>query len=322
MQIKSAQGDYKVEFGPVVNTQGSPTIIDANVARLYPEMVNYRTLEIHADENSKSFDALTPVFRFLEKHDEPVVAVGGGVIQDIVCFCTSLHRRGRPWCYVPTTLLSMADSCIGAKCGINFNGVKNQLGVFHAPKAVYIDTRFLLTLSERITLSGQGEMLKMRFLGSGGELGPTEKNIRASLECKQKIIQLDEHESHERKALNYGHTFGHALEAMFEGTPHGIAIAWGMDIENWIAKCFGYWEREDFYLTRDEIIRAGFKIHVSRKPDTAELMRLISLDKKRTGDLITMWCNGKLIALPWKDFPPMIEEYWKTEGVNELLHWD
>lgn len=321
MQIKSAQGDYEVAFGPIVNTQGRPTIIDANVARLYPEMVNYRTMEIHADENSKSFDALTPVFRFLEKHDEPVVAVGGGVIQDIVCFCTALHRRGRLWYYVPTTLLSMADSCIGAKCGINFNGTKNQLGAFHAPKAVYVDVRFLKTLSDRMILSGQGEMLKMHFLGSTGYLEPTEQNIRASLELKQKIIEADEHEKHLRKELNYGHTFGHALEGMYD-VPHGIAVAWGMDIENWIAKCFGYWEREDFYNTRDEIVRAGFKIRTAKKPDTAELMRLIAMDKKRTGDLITMWCNGKLIALPWKDFPPMIDDYWKTEGVNELLHWD
>ncbi len=179
-----------------------------------------------------------------------VVAIGGGIIQDIVSFTTHVYYRGISWIFVPTTLLSMSDSCIGAKCCLNHEGFKNQLGVFWAAQRVLLTPEFLRTLGDPEVASGYGEILKLhltdsmasfrslgRVLAEGGLRNPSLLDLlHRSLWVKKGIIEIDEYEKDLRRILNYGHTFGHALEKLTEhAVPHGLAVAWGLDLINFLA---------------------------------------------------------------------------------------
>src|SRR5436190_20932865 len=157
--IKSGQGNYEVEFLEDVSglvcllkaAQKAVVIVDQNVAKLYPEQLStltgsLPTLAVPATEDEKTLEGVTRALTFLQKNDcnkqSVIIAIGGGIIQDIVAFAAHVYYRGLKWYFVPTTLLSMADSCIGAKSSINFNGFKNQLGSFHAPARVFICDQF------------------------------------------------------------------------------------------------------------------------------------------------------------------------------------
>jgi len=202
---------------------------------------------------------------FLQQHDcnkqSVVIAVGGGILQDIVAFAAHVYYRGLKWHFVPTTLLSMADSCIGAKSSINFNGFKNQLGSFHSPARVYIVDQFVRTLSDDEVRSGYGEIFKLFLIGSRDLFGRLKEAVAQdgfrnpslpefiyeSLRVKQAIIEVDEYETGPRRILNYGHTFGHALEGLTHyEVPHGLAVVWGLDLVNWLAHRAGLLSREDF----------------------------------------------------------------------------
>ena len=170
-------------------------------------------------------------------------------------FLASVTYRGVDWIFVPTTLLSQGDSCIGSKTSINFGEFKNQMGTFYPPKEIVIDTRFLNTIGERERRSGIGEMLHYFLLGGsdtystfkrlhGSALKGDEQALRdiivRSLEIKKSFIEKDEFENGTRKLLNYGHTFGHAIETMTAfSIPHGIAVAHGMNISNFVSHKLG-----------------------------------------------------------------------------------
>ena len=179
-----------------------------------------------------------------------IVAIGGGITQDVATLSAHLWYRGVPYVYVPTTLLAMADSCIGAKCAVNLGAFKNQLGTFASPQRVLVCERFIDTLADDDVRSGYGEIVKLAIVDSaaafaavradvtaGGFRGPAlSGHVRASLETKRRIIEPDEHERDLRRILNFGHTFGHALEAVTNNAvPHGIAVAWGIDVANFVA---------------------------------------------------------------------------------------
>jgi len=165
---------------------------------------------------------------------------------------------------VPTTLLSMCDSSIGAKCGINLGRFKNQLGVFQSPSRVLIALDFLATLSDRDVQSGYGEIIKLTLTGSREDFDALVAAVDAgglrnervaelvhrSLRVKQRVIEEDEYERDRRRILNYGHTFGHSLEGVTgHAIPHGTAVAWGVDLVNFLARERGLLDRE----TYDEI---------------------------------------------------------------------
>ena len=165
------------------------------------------------------------------------MAIGGGITQDVATLSAHLWYRGVPYVYVPTTLLAMADSCIGAKCAVNLGAFKNQLGTFAAPRRVLVCERFVDTLAEDDVRSGYGEIVKLAIVDSSASFAEGSRadvtaggfpaaelsaHVRASLETKRRIIELDEHERDLRRILNFGHTFGHALEAVTKNAvPHG-----------------------------------------------------------------------------------------------------
>lgn len=163
-----------------------------------------------------------------------VCAVGGGVAGDLAGFAAACYMRGVDFYNIPTTLLSQVDSSIGGKTAVNLGGVKNIVGAFWQPKAVLIDPDTLSTLPPRQRACGMAEAVKTALIGDGalfarleaGEV-PVEEVIAAALRVKKSVVEADEREGGARKCLNFGHTIGHAIEAV-TGLPHGECVALGM----------------------------------------------------------------------------------------------
>ena len=272
LPIHSGQGDYEVTFPPnvadlvtaMLAVPRAIVVIDQNVASTYaavlePLLSSRPSLLVSATEEEKTPLGVTRVWEFFQRSNATkqsnVLVIGGGIVQDICQFSAHNYYRGLRWHYAPSTLLGQADSCIGAKCGINLGAFKNQLGVFHSPAHVWICLPFLETLSDVELCSGYGEIVKLHLTRSGPEIfrelanavntdgwrnESLAKFIRQSLEVKRGVIEEDEYEGDIRRILNYGHTFGHALEAITQHCiPHGIAVAWGMDLINFLA-----WRRQ------------------------------------------------------------------------------
>ncbi|PUE60906.1 hypothetical protein B9Z45_06175 [Limnohabitans sp. 2KL-17] len=202
---------------------------------------------IHATESAKSLDQMEPIIVALRQlgatRKTHILALGGGVVQDIATFVASVYMRGLKWHYLPTTLLGMVDSCIGGKSSINVGPYKNLIGNFYPPDKIYIDLQFINTLSADQRAAGLLEAVKICFAHTGEAfdnyitLQPLTDSspdvfhqvIRLALATKRWFIEIDEHDHKERLLLNYGHTFGHAIEGACDFLiPHGIAVGMGM----------------------------------------------------------------------------------------------
>tara|TARA_B110000259_G_scaffold185490_1_gene234661 strand:- start:524 stop:1594 length:1071 start_codon:yes stop_codon:yes gene_type:complete len=297
LNIKSKiNGEYKVNFvtnvSNILNVFGNEKqyifIIDEKVNDLYPnlfETINdNQKILISVSEQNKTIEYSQKIIRKLIninfKKDNEIIAIGGGITQDLVAFISSILFRGIRWRFIPTTLLSQCDSCIGSKSSINFDSFKNLLGTFNPPYEIYLAPLFLETLKEGEIRSGIGEMLHY-FFSEGYDLAEnlindldsllTERNnlvyyIHNSLRIKKRIIELDEFDSSVRHIFNYGHTFGHAIEALTKyKIPHGQAISIGMDLANFISFKKGILSKNDFnkmhYLLKKNIL--AFKINKS-----------------------------------------------------------
>lgn len=209
-------------------------------------------LTIESGEIHKSLESVVYIWETLSRkgarRNAVLVNLGGGLVTDIGGFAAACFKRGIRCINIPTTLLSQVDASVGGKTGINFNGLKNEIGTFSLPRQVIIDTVFLETLPESEFLSGFGEMLKHALLAGGTHfeavlsrpprqipVGEFAALLEASVRIKYDIVQQDPQENGVRKALNFGHTVGHALEsaAIASGRPlaHGIAVAYGIIAE-------------------------------------------------------------------------------------------
>ena len=223
----------------VVTDDGVPADYAARVAAQCKEAC---VVTVAQGEGSKSFETLQLLLDTMLQNGfgrtDCVVAVGGGVVGDLSGFAASVFMRGIDFYNIPTTVLSQVDSSIGGKVAINFGGVKNIVGAFHQPKAVIIDANVLSTLPKRQIANGLAEAVKMA-LTSDAELfalferGDAMENIDSIIErslcIKKSIVEYDEKESDLRRILNFGHTLGHGIEAVSEGTLyHGECVALGM----------------------------------------------------------------------------------------------
>jgi len=200
---------------------------------------------IDAVESSKTLSTVEDVIISLQKlgarSNSKVLAIGGGIIQDIMTLVASLYMRGIAWIYVPTTLLAMADSCVGGKSSINTKTVKNLIGNIFPPETIYADTDFVLTLSDEDFSAGLAEASKIcfckgaeefqKFLSLSSSKSPEylAQMLPLVLNAKKWFVEIDEFDNSERKQLNFGHTFGHALEVGSSyRIPHGLAVASGV----------------------------------------------------------------------------------------------
>ena len=186
-----------------------------------------------------------------------LINLGGGMVTDLGGFAAATFKRGIDFINIPTTLLAMVDASEGGKTGINFAGLKNEVGVFREPVKVILDTQFLRTLDHENILSGYAEMLKHGLLSHEGgmldellsfdldadlDFAHLNDMVHRSVAVKRRIVKMDPTEHGKRKALNLGHTVGHALEsfALKRGKPvlHGYAVAWGMIAELYLSAAY------------------------------------------------------------------------------------
>jgi len=232
-------------------------LVDENTKRdcLYklPKIETALIIEIKSGEEYKNISTCSFIWEQLTinnfDRNSLLINLGGGVIGDMGGFCAATYKRGLYFIHIPTTLLAMVDASVGGKLGINFKGFKNHIGLFNNPKAVLISPEFLETLAESELKSGYAEVVKHALI-SDNSLWVKLKNtpftaldwediIDTSVQIKNKIVLADPFEKGERKKLNFGHTFGHAIESYYleKGTPilHGEAVFMGMILETEIS---------------------------------------------------------------------------------------
>lgn len=282
-------------------------ITDEMVDFLYPELNflpkkdSYRYV-IKPGEQSKSIETYYQIIRFLtsinvDRHDL-IIAFGGGVVGDLVGFVASTYMRGIDYIQVPTTLLSMVDSSIGSKTAINTEDGKNLIGTFYNPKAVFIDLKFLDTLSDKEFRNGLAEVIKSAIIRDKElfdllmsknvyEKDILEIAIRKSIDIKKKIVECDLLESGERKLLNFGHTIGHAIEKLSDfSVSHGYAIAIGMAMISKAYYKLGAISKET-YLQIINILKK-YQLPVSCKYNEEQIYQEVLKDKKNNGDKINL----------------------------------
>lgn len=312
LTVQSHRGPYVAHFvsGALATLvgeyeDGDFVIIDDHVADLYadhlgPILASPRTLRIEALEPNKSLERCPDYVDHLVangiRRGNRLVAIGGGIIQDITCFLATVLLRGLEWRFLPTTLLAQADSCIGSKSSINVRDAKNIVGTFTPPARVDVDVAFLDTLTEVDVRSGIGEMLKVHAIAGPDEFDKIAadyaklttdhdvllKYIARSLEFKRRLIEIDEFDQGPRNVMNYGHSFGHAIEsATAFGIPHGIAITIGMDMANHVARDLGF-TTPDHAARMHPTHAANYRGFESTPIPLDKLLGAMAKDKKNT----------------------------------------
>lgn len=233
-----------------------------------------------------------------------LINLGGGMVTDLGGFAAATFKRGIKFINIPTTLLSMVDASVGGKTGVNFNGFKNEVGVFREPVKVILDTAFLRTLDHENILSGYAEMLKHGLISDKEHLAQLlafdldeidysllDGMIRKSVAVKKKVVETDPYEQGIRKALNFGHTVGHAIEsfALQKGTPalHGYAVAWGMICELYLSSAYYEFPTETMREVVKFITEHYGKFEIGCD-DYETLFQLMRHDKKNVADKVKM----------------------------------
>lgn len=224
------------------------------------------------------------------------------MVTDLGGFAASTFKRGIDFINIPTTLLAMVDASVGGKTGVNFGGLKNEIGVFCDSRFVILDTLFLNTLDHANICSGYAEMLKHGLLSDdrmwselltfplcNPDLQRLQLMLAQSVRVKEKVVEADPLEKNIRKALNLGHTVGHALEslAMRKGQPvlHGYAVAWGLACELFISNIKEGFPTDKLRQTA-AFIRENYSLPMVTCDDYPELYRLMTHDKKNTAGTI------------------------------------
>ena len=310
-------------------------LIDKNVWDLHCRDLQIdpkRVMFVRADEEFKTFhNGVEQALGFLEDNHfgkgETLVVVGGGITQDIGAFVGAVYKRGIAWVFFPTTLLSMCDSCIGGKTGINFHKAKNQLALFSAPRQVVLCAEFLRTLHAREIKSGLGEILKL-FVTGGKELlalfpklvtkegkvkdfASFKQLILGALGVKKQIVEKDEFELNIRKSLNYGHTLGHAIEVLSDyQIPHGQAVTMGLLVVNEMSCRRGMLSQEECQYVKN-LTADLFQTAQLSKNIVQELPQLLLKDKKSVGNAVNfvfIRSIGDTVFVKLEVTPQLVEE--------------
>lgn len=266
---------------------------------------DYQVIELNSGDDNKNIEALSSVWQFMTENradrESLVINLGGGMITDLGGFAASTFKRGVSFINIPTTLLSMVDAAVGGKTGINFCGFKNEIGVINHADAVLIDTLFLKTLDEENVMSGFAEMLKHGLISKSGHFTDLLKFdwgaidykalnqlVMDSILVKQQIVEEDPYERGIRKALNLGHTVGHAFESLAMKTEpmlHGRAVALGIIVELFLSH-----QRLEFPVDvmRQviQLVKTYYKPFYFTCDDYEVLFDYIKHDKKNSGDRI------------------------------------
>lgn len=283
----------------------SPTVIitDGNVRQLYgdrfPESL---IIEVGTGEGIKTLDTVQDIFRELVALEMDrtvfIVGIGGGIVCDIAGFVASTYLRGVRFGFVATTLLAQVDASVGGKNGVNFSGYKNMVGVFNQPEFVICDPEVLRTLSGRDRGCGLAEIVKHAAIADIRLFDYLEKNVDAvlamapeavqrmvydSVMIKSEIVNRDEKESGERRKLNFGHTFGHAVEKVHK-LPHGEAVSIGMMVAAKLSAQKGY--LTDTHVARLAELLRSLRLPTHLAIDKAKVIEALHHDKKRENNTL------------------------------------
>lgn len=283
-------------------------IADSNTAKLYGEEVRSllegtcKKVILHsfpAGEENKTLDTVRAIYQKLieEAFDRKdlLLALGGGVVGDITGFCAATYLRGVDFVQIPTTLLAQADSSIGGKTGVDFDGYKNMVGAFYMPRLVYMNVGTLRSLSERQFFAGFAEVMKHGLIKDAvfyewlldhmyeiQDKDPEvlEEMIARSCKVKKLVVEKDPKEQGDRALLNFGHTIGHAIEKAkdFE-LLHGECVALGAVAAAFISWKHNWLSMEEYYEVRDMFVPFHLPISIDGI-DPEEILRLTKSDKK------------------------------------------
>ncbi|MGD0340628.1 MAG: 3-dehydroquinate synthase [Bacteroidales bacterium] len=283
--------------------KGVVIITDKNVSKLYGKSFpDFPVIKIVPGEESKKLKIIEKLAGKLQElgidRSGFILAIGGGVVCDVAGFLASVYLRGIRCGYVSTTLLSQVDASTGGKNGVNLGMIKNVIGNFRQPEFVICDTTMLRTLSDDEYLSGLAELIKTGIIGDPLIIEMLERNyagiilrnrellsdlVTRSVEFKASVVAKDEKESGMRRILNFGHTFGHAIE-LHESLKHGFAVASGMELATLFSYNKGLIDKKVYnrvlsLLKKYSLLRA---YNIS----SGEIEEFILHDKKKTGDYI------------------------------------
>ena len=299
-----SQADLKLHISGhqalvVTNETIAPLYLNQLLKKL--DGVNVQTHVLPDGEKFKSIEYLSQIFDSLIEHRQnrttTLIALGGGVVGDMTGFAAASYQRGVNFIQIPTTLLAQVDSSVGGKTGVNHPGGKNMIGAFYQPKAVFIDTLTLTTLSDRQFSAGMAEVIKYGLIADSSFLRWLETNmdalmarepsvlaeaIKVSCATKAKVVAADEREQGLRAILNLGHTFGHAIEAAqsYRDWLHGEAVAAGMVMAAEFSYRLGWLSEADVNRTKEVIALANLPIEEPSDIGKDRFLALMGLDKK------------------------------------------
>lgn len=266
-------------------------------------------ITIGATDTHKTLDSLSHVWEALGEggatRHSLLINIGGGMVTDLGGFAASTFKRGINYINIPTTLLSMVDASVGGKTGINFRGLKNEIGVFNNAETVILDTQFLKTLDTENILSGYAEMLKHGLIDSEAHwaelinsdlsnLGSLSKLLEKSVTVKQRIVTEDPTEQGIRKALNLGHTAGHAFESFAlskQPILHGYAVAYGLVCELYLSAIKTGFPTDKMHQTVNFIHEHYGRMNITCD-DYPQLLELMTHDKKNVVGVINFTLLG------------------------------
>ena len=299
------------ELDTAVEALGAPTltvVTDENVDHaVFPMLNGSKTLAkankvvIPPGEDHKNLESVTRIWNALEEagatRKSAIINIGGGLVTDIGGFAAATFKRGIRFINLPTTLLGAVDAATGGKTGINFNGLKNEVGAFHLPQDVIISATPLATLSRRELISGYAEMVKTGLIADAelyrslldveetlSSHSRLEKAMKRCVEIKEDVVAQDPTEKGLRKILNFGHTAGHAFESLAierkEPLAHGEAVAHGMLVELILSHMLKGFPSEEIHRYANEILKPAYPRITVKCEDIPLLIGLMAHDKK------------------------------------------
>lgn len=283
-------------------------VTDSNVEREYSELLMNQiasdvketyVFSFPYGEVNKNLDTVHNLYEFLIgkafDRNDVLIALGGGVVGDLTGFTAATYLRGIRFIQIPTTLLSMVDSSIGGKTGVDFHSYKNMVGAFYMPKSVYMNISSLQTLKEAEYFSGMGEIIKHGLIKDIDYYHWLKQNIegikkkdytvlcsmiKRSCEIKKEVVEKDPKEQGERALLNFGHTIGHAVEKLMGlKLLHGECVSIGIVAASYISMKRGYILSEEFTDIKNTLLDFHLPIHIEEL-DIEEILETITRDKK------------------------------------------
>ena len=293
-------------------------VTDDNVHRLHGHRFpSADVITIGTGEKVKTLESVSHIYRELIRREADrfdfILAIGGGLVCDVAGFAASTYMRGVPYGFVATSLLAQVDASVGGKNGVNFNGYKNMVGVFNQPRFVICDLSLLETLPPGEIANGLAEIVKHGAIYDRDYFATIENNVglieslepafmealvHRSVVIKSEVVNRDEKEAGERRKLNFGHTFGHAIEKC-TNLAHGEAVSIGMRIAGHFSKQTAGLAHDDLVRLEALLQRLGLPLQVPVAPDA--LLQALGKDKKRQGDTLHFVCLealGRSVVTP------------------------